>query len=194
LGELRKGAVESAIHDGDVLMGGRRAEAEEWVVLKDGSEVFVRPVRPEDKDLLTELVAGLSEESRHRRFMLTITYLPDRKLAQLTELDHHDSEALLALDTERGRKCLGVSRYTGLMGTDVRVAEVAAVVADAWQGRGLARVLVERLIERARAEGVERLVALVRKSNRQALRLFEKQLGFGRRGIESGLVELEMEL
>ena len=174
-------------------MGGRRAEAEERVVLKDGSEVFVRPVRPEDKDLLTDLVAGLSEESRHRRFMLTITYLPDRKLAQLTELDHHDSEALVALDAE-GRRCLGVSRYTGLMGTDVRVAEVAAVVADAWQGRGLARVLVERLIERARAEGVERLVALVRKRNRQALRLFEKQLGFGRRGIESGLVELEMDL
>src|SRR5215203_900006 len=119
-------------------MGGRRAEAEERVVLKDGSEVFVRPVRPEDKDLLTELVAGLGEESRYRRFMSPITQLPDRKLAQLTELDHHDSEALVTLDAE-GRRCLGASRYTGRIGTDQRVAEVATVVADAWQGRGFAR-------------------------------------------------------
>ena len=174
-------------------MDGRRAEAEERVVLKDGSEVLVRPVRPEDKDLLTELVAGLGEESRYRRFMSPITQLPDRMLAQLTELDHHDSEALVALDAE-GRRCLGVSRYTGRIGTDQRVAEVATVVADAWQGRGLARVLVERLIGRARAEGIERLVALIGKRNRQALRLFEKQLGFGRRGIESGMVEMHMDL
>jgi acetyltransferase len=171
-------------------MGGRRAEAEERVVLKDGSEVFVRPVRPEDKDLLTELVAGLGEESRYRRFMSPITQLPDRKLAQFTELDHHDSEALGA----EGRRCLGVSRYTGRIGTDQRVAEVATVVADAWQRRGLARVLVKLLIERARAEGIERLVALIGKRNRQALRLFEKQLGFGRRGIESGMVEMHMDL
>jgi nucleotide-binding universal stress UspA family protein len=96
-------------------------------------------------------------------------HLSDETLAYLTEVDHHDHEALVAIDPETGHS-VGVARFARSE-IEPREAEVSVTVADDWQGRGLGTALLERLTERARKEGVHRFTALVQAENRGALAL-----------------------
>jgi|SRR5579884_3173907 len=143
--------------------GPRRAK------LRDGSVVRVRAVRPADKALLRAAFDRLSEQSRYRRFFVPMRELTDRALAYLTEVDHHDHEALLAL-SEAGDEVLGVARYVRA-GKDAQDAEAAITVVDDWQGRGLGRLLLRRLARRAREEGIRRFTALVKVENPAAVEL-----------------------
>jgi RimJ/RimL family protein N-acetyltransferase len=143
---------------------GRRLE------LKDGSAVEVRPISAVDRELLTAGFERLSPESRYRRFFSPVSRLSDRQLDYLTDVDHHDHEALVALAEETG-DAVAVARYVR---TRPGVAEPAIVVADDWQGRGLATQLLDALADRAREEGVECFVAPVLAENRAAIALFER--------------------
>jgi GNAT superfamily N-acetyltransferase len=116
------------------------------VRLADGSLMTIRPVAPGDKSLIAAAFAELSEESRYRRFFTPLRELDAGQLAFLTELDHHDHEALLAIDGRSG-SCAGVARFVRVAD---EVAEPAVVVADRWQGLGLATALLAQLAERAR--------------------------------------------
>ncbi len=109
-------------------------------------------------------------------------------LAYLTDVDHHDHEALLAVDSERD-DAVGVARFVRVSDG---VAECAIVVADDWQNRGLGGQLLERLVERAREEGVERFTALVLAEDTDARRLLER-LGNTVRHAEGSQIELEIE-
>jgi GNAT superfamily N-acetyltransferase len=130
----------------------------------------IRPVTPADKPLLAAAFAQLSEESRYRRFFTPLRALDARHLAYLTELDHRDHEALLAIDARSG-SCAGVARFVRVAED---VAEPAVVVGDRWQRLGLGGALLERLAERARAEGISRFSAVVLAQNRDAVRLLER--------------------
>ena len=140
------------------------------VRLADGAELTIRPVQPADKGLLAGAFARLSDESRYRRFFSPVHELDAKQLAYLTELDHHDHEALLALDARDGA-CVGVARFVRVAPA---VAEPAVVVADQWQHRGLGTALLERLADRARAVSVTRFSAVVLAQNRDAIRLLER--------------------
>jgi len=140
--------------------------------LRDGSAVDVRPISPADRQRLSDGFDQLSPESRYRRFFSPVAHLSERQLDYLTDVDHRDHEALVAL-AEGTDEVVGVARYVRIRPD---VAEPAIVVADAWQGRGLARQLLDLLADRAREEGVETFVAPVLSENRAAIRLFE-QLG-----------------
>ena len=157
--------------------------------LRDGSSVVIRPIAPEDRELLRAGFERLSERSRYLRFQTPLTELSDETLAYLTEVDHHDHEALLAIDCERD-DAVGVARFVRV---GDGVAECAIVVADDWQNRGLGGQLLDRLVERARAEGVERFTALVLAENTDARRLLERLGNTVRRG-EGSQIELEIEL
>src|SRR3954467_11633827 len=135
--------------------------------LRDGSTVVIRPVEPGDKDAITAGFDRLSPESRYRRFFSPLEHLSERDLAYLTEIDHHDHEALIARSGTG--EPVGVARYvrTG----DRPKAEVAVVVVDHWQGRGVATALLERLSDRAREEGVRIFTATILAENRDALGL-----------------------
>jgi len=136
--------------------------------LRDGSRMLLREVRPDDKDAITAFFERLSPESRYRRFFTAMNRLSDSDLRYLTEVDHHDHEAVLGFDPDGGQ--VGVARYVG--GEQPGEAEVAVAVVDDWQGRGAATALLERLIERASENGVERFIALVLEENAGALELF----------------------
>ncbi len=166
---------------------------EQAVVLRDGTRLLVRPVRPDDKALLAEGFERLSPESRYRRFFAPLDKLTGRDLAYLTEVDHSDHEALLGLDAEDG-SMIGVARY--VRAEDPTEAEVAVVVGDPWHGRGVATALLERLTERARQEGVDHFVALVMSDNAEALELFRHLApgGSRTRRSASGHTELLIEL
>jgi GNAT superfamily N-acetyltransferase len=144
----------------------------ENVRLRDGSHVLVRAVRPDDKPLFIAGFERLSEESRYLRFMGYKKVLSLRDLEFFTELDHADHEAIGAIDPFTGEG-LAVARYMRLA-HDRSSAEAAVVVIDAWQGRGLGSVLLERLVDRARAAGIERFEATLFTDNKAMLALFER--------------------
>ncbi|HEY0630765.1 MAG TPA: GNAT family N-acetyltransferase [Thermoleophilaceae bacterium] len=138
--------------------------------LKDGSAVEVRPISTADRELLERAFERLSPESRYRRFFSPVSRLSERQLDYLTDVDHRDHEALVAL-AEDSDDAVAVARFVR---TRPGVAEPAIVVADDWQGRGLASQLLDALADRAREEGVECFVAPVLAENRAAIALFER--------------------
>ena len=117
--------------------------------LRDGSTAVIRPVEPEDAGLLVDGFEALSDRSRYARFLTAVPRLPRHWVADLVDLDHRDREALGALDPETGEG-IGVARYVRL-DDDPEEAEFAIAIADAWQGRGLGRVLLGELVDAARA-------------------------------------------
>lgn len=161
------------------------------IELRDGSAAFVRPVAPEDKAALAEAFERLSDESRYRRFLTAKPYLTNAELAYFTEVDHHDHEALVALD-ELGRG-VGVARFVRDAG-DPGVAEAAVTVTDDWQGHGLGTALLGRLADRARDEGIDRFSALVLAENRDMLDLLERLGPIRDLGRKAGTVEIEVTL
>lgn len=160
--------------------------------MRDGSVVVIRPIEPDDGDRLLELWSDMSELSRRRRFLSPASArATDEDLRYLVEVDHRRHEALLALD---GDGCgIGVARYVRAP-RDRESAEVAIVVADAWQRRGLATELLDRLTERARENGIERYTAIVSEDNDVVLRGLDRA-GAERTGIaDEGEIEFVLEL
>jgi RimJ/RimL family protein N-acetyltransferase len=150
--------------------------------LRDGSSIAIRPIEPEDRDRLRTGFEELSDRSRYLRFQAPVANLSEDQLSYLTAVDHHDHEALLAIDPDTGA-AVGVARF-------VRVRDD---VADDWQRRGLATELLDRLVLRAREEGVHRFTALVLADNPEAIRLLER-LGDTEQQRTGSQVELEIAL
>src|SRR3954467_14826565 len=123
-----------------------RADHHTTVTLKDGARALIRPITPDDRDALAAGVAGLSPESRYRRFFAPVSELSERDLDYLTRVDHHDHEALLAVDAATGD---GVGGARGVR-AGPGVPEPPIVVADDWHGRGVGTRLLDALVERAR--------------------------------------------
>jgi RimJ/RimL family protein N-acetyltransferase len=132
-------------------------------VLRDGSRVLIRPVQSADAPLLADGFARLSATSRWMRFLTPKKELSPAELRFLTDLDHHDHEALGALDHRDGRG-VGVARYVR-QADDPWGADIAVTIVDEWQGRGLGTELLARLSDRAREENIQRFTALVAAEN-----------------------------
>ena len=131
----------------------------------------------------------MSEDSRYRRFFQPIHELSDSNLRFLTEVDHHDHEALMALDED---EAVGVARYVRSVEKPSR-AEVAVSVVDDWQGKGVGGGLLERLVDRAREEDVTHFTALVQAANPTAVRVLST-LGATQTHRAGDEVELDIEL
>jgi RimJ/RimL family protein N-acetyltransferase len=170
----------------------RAATGAEYVTLKDGSEVIVRQVRPEDKPLFVAGWERFGEESRYKRFMGHKRRLTMDELVRFTELDHVDHEAVGALDS-RAREGLGVARYLRLPKRP-DVAEVAIAVIDAWQGRGLGRVLLRRLTARAAENRIHKFTASLFTDNRAMLALFQRLGEVRVIGGEGRVLDVDVEL
>jgi RimJ/RimL family protein N-acetyltransferase len=131
--------------------------------LRDGSAVRIRQVQSADAALLADGFARLSPRSRQLRFLTRKKQLSSAELRYLTDVDHHDHEALVALSHADGRG-VGIARYIR-HADDPHAAEIAVTIVDDWQGRGLGTELVTRLSNRARHEGIHRFTALVAEDN-----------------------------
>jgi GNAT superfamily N-acetyltransferase len=165
----------------------------ERVLLRDESVVVIRKVQSGDAPLLADGFARLSAESRQLRFLTGKPNLTHAELRYLTEVDHHDHEALGALDSADGRG-LGVARYIR-QADDPEGAEVAVTVIDDWQRRGLATELLSRLADRGRQEGIHHFTALVSAGNTAMVGLLhESRTGVRVTHRESGTVEYEITL
>jgi acetyltransferase len=134
-------------------------------------------MRPDDRDLEAEFVRHLSGDARYKRFMATMRELSDAKLRYLTDVDQVRHVALVATADVGGRQVeLGVARYiVDPVGTG---CEFAIAVDDAWQGSGLAGMLMHALMGVARARGLASMEGVVLAANSRMLN-FTRQLGFG---------------
>jgi GNAT superfamily N-acetyltransferase len=159
---------------------------------RDGRAIEIRPLEASDKPLLAEGLKRMSEESRYRRFLSPKHEFTSGELSYLTEVDHHDHEALIALDCVSG-EAVGVARY--VRRPDERgVAEPAVAVIDDWQGAGVGKALLGLLIDRATEEGISSFRALVQRDNRPMLKLLDGEVSPTAVDAGPGLVEVEFEL
>jgi len=157
--------------------------------LKDGSRILIRPLAADDREGLAEGFERLSPESRYRRFFGPVTHLSERELDYLTQIDHHDHEALVALEEDSGEG-IAVARFIRI---DDDSAEPAIAVVDDWQHRGVAAHLLDALADRAREEGISRFVAQVLSDNTAAINAFRK-LGTATRDGMGREIELTVDL
>jgi acetyltransferase len=139
--------------------------------LGDGSRMTIRPTLPQDAELLREFFRSLSPESRRRRFMSRIEELLEALIERFASIDYRSHLALVAEVSEGGRRIMiGEARYV-VEQRDPGAGEFAIAVADAWQGRGIARDLLDRLEAQAAASGLCRMVADTLLANRGMLGL-----------------------
>ena len=145
-------------------------ELVETLRLKDGRSVLVRPIHPQDEPIVQSFVRALSPRSRYFRFHNAIRELDARMLHAATHVDYRRHLALIAesfdgdVETE-----VGAARY--VVREPTQTADFAVAVADAWQRQGLARRLIERLVEIAAARGVRHLRGDVLENNHAMLDL-----------------------
>ncbi len=156
------------------------------VVVADGGTVHLRPIRPSDADAIVAFHGGLSQRTRYLRYFSAYPRIPERDLQHFTNVDHHDRVALVA---ELGKQIIAVGRYEHA--ADSPDAEVAFVVADEHQGRGIGSVLLEHLAAAARERGVGRFMAVVLAENQAMIRVFRDAGYEVTRQLEHGEVTLE---
>jgi RimJ/RimL family protein N-acetyltransferase len=161
------------------------------VALRDGAAVLIRQVQSTDAALLADGFARLSPRSRQMRFLTRKKQLSSAELRYFTDVDHHDHEALVALNPADGRG-VGIARYIR-HADDPHAAEIAVTIIDDWQGRGLGTELVTRLSGRARQEGIHRFTALVAEDNTAVARML-RNASASLAGRSPGTVEYEITL
>ncbi len=144
--------------------------------LPDGTDVTIRPIRPEDAELEQAFVRNLSPESRYFRFMRTLAELTPEMLVRFTQIDYDREMAFLACVVRDGRETeVGVARY--VTNPDGRTCEFAVVIADEWQGRGIAARLMTELMRVARERGLQVMEGEVLAANARMFHLM-RNLGF----------------
>ncbi|MGW5054433.1 bifunctional acetate--CoA ligase family protein/GNAT family N-acetyltransferase [Actinokineospora sp. NPDC004072] len=156
------------------------------VVLADGGTVHLRPIVPTDADALRAFHGRLSERTRYYRYFGPYPRIPDRDLRRFSTVDHEGRVAFIAL---LGDDIIAVGRYERLAGQDS--AEVAFVVEDAHQGRGLGSILLEHLAAAARERGLAKFEAEVLAENGQMVRVFRDAGYQVSRAFDEGVLHLE---
>ena len=163
--------------------------------MKDGSEVLIRPIRPEDEPMMVKFHATLSERSVYLRYFHLMNLSQRVAHERLTRICFIDYAREMALVAERRNpttgenEILGVGRLTRVLGSND--AEVAVLVSDQWHGRGLGKELLARLVIVGGDEKLTALKADILPDNRDVMRICEK-LGFTlRHSVEDEVVKAE---
>ncbi len=144
--------------------------------LPNGTNIVIRPIRPEDVDLEQNFTRELSDEAKYFRYMSSVQELTPEMLMRFTQIDYHYEMALIATTEEENREVeLGVARY--VINPDKKSCEFALVVSDKWQRQGIGHRLMHNLMEVARDRGLERMEGEVLSNNFKMLDLM-KSLNF----------------
>ena len=157
-------------------------------LLRDGRPIHLRPIRPDDADALRGFHESLSEETIYFRFFAPYPKLSDRDVRRFTELDYQDRVAIVAL---LGGELIGIGRYDRVGESE---AEVAFVISDQHQGRGLGSILLEHLAAAARENGIWRFVADVLPANKRMAATFAEAGFTVTSQLEDGVVHVEFDI
>jgi acetyltransferase len=156
------------------------------VVLRDGATVTLRPICPEDERALTALYARLSPQTSYQRFFTVMRRLPPDWAHILANVDYDRTMAMVALGPDDD--LIGVARYAYDRRGDE--AEIAIVIEDCWQGRGLGTLLLGELIGYATGKGLRRFRAYVLADNVRMLKLIKRVARILDRTLDSGVLSL----
>jgi acyl-CoA synthetase (NDP forming)/RimJ/RimL family protein N-acetyltransferase len=170
---------------------------EHWeadVLLRDGRTAHLRPITPHDAEALVEFYSQVSDQSKYYRFFAPMPTLSDRDVERFTSVDHRSRVAfVLTVGEDASQRILAVGRYDLIDETDRR-AEVAFLVQDRHQGRGMGQVLLEHLAQAGRERGVKRFVAEVLPDNRRMIQVFREQGYQVTGGWDEGVMHLEFDI
>ncbi len=155
------------------------------VLLRDGRTAHLRPIRGEDAELMVDFYGRVSDESKYFRFFTPMPTLSDKDVHRFTHVDHRERVALVMLV---GGQMIAVGRYDTVHAGE---AEVAFLVEDRHQGRGIAQLLLEHLAQAGRERGIERFVAEVLPDNQKMIRTFRDAGYRVASEYEDGVVVLE---
>jgi GNAT superfamily N-acetyltransferase len=185
-------ALDRAIELLDAAAEGREVDPI-GLELRDGTWALVRPIRSDDKHRLRRGLDWLSPRSRELAFHLPVNDLTDAQLRYVTEIDHVDHVAWVALDPDDlDAPGMGIGRYVRLR-HDPEVAEAAITVLDRYQGRGLGTVLLALLARSARHHGIRVFRNYVLANNQTMLGLFT-ELGATSQPLDRRVLEVDFEL
>lgn len=162
-------------------------------MLKDGTRALLRLIRPSDKRLLASGMQRLSAEGRYRRFHVPKHDLSRAELKYLTEVDSRTHFAIGAVRRGGRREGLGIARFVCLRERP-NVAEIAIVVADEMQGKGLGRELLVRLSEAARERGIRSFTCEVLATNQIFLSLLASVFSDLKRRNDGPIVTVDIDL
>ncbi len=152
------------------------AEYESRLTLKNGKEVFVRPILQTDEYLLVDLLNKLSADSLYLRFLRPVNSLPEELLFQLTHINYKSNFALVAVIREDGKdSIIAVARYG--YDPEEKVTDFAIVVRDDWQHYGLGKFLLSTLFTIGRKQGIFHFVSFVDSTNHIMKQLL-RELGY----------------
>lgn len=158
------------------------------VVMSNGRPVHIRPIRPDDGDRLRAFHESLSERTIYFRFFTAKTELSDEEIERFTHVDYDNRAAFVAV--LRGN-IVGVARYDRI---DERDAEVAFVLRDELQGRGLGSILLEHLAAAARERGIRRFIAETLTNNSRMIATFTESGFKAKAHREDDVIAVEMDL
>src|SRR5512144_425230 len=161
------------------------------VLLRDGHTAHLRPISPDDEERLVEFYAQVSAESKYLRFFAPMPTLSDRDVKRFTHVDHNDRVAFVLTVAD---KIIAVGRFDRIPGPDEQPgdeAEVAFLVQDAHQGRGIAQLLLEHLAQAGRERGVKKFVAEVLPENQRMIQIFREAGYKVAGGFEEGVMRFE---
>ena len=137
--------------------------------LGDGTDIVLRPIRPDDASLLSTFMDGLSPEAKYFRFMHALQHLSSEMLVRFTQIDYDSEMAVVAVEETEEAPVLGVARY--LSNPDHVSCEFALVVSDTRQNQGLGHRLMTKLIEVAKDKGLSVIEGEVLSNNYKMLGL-----------------------
>ena len=164
-------------------------EFDRQVVLKDGAHVWLRAIRPDDEPRLVDLYGRLSQHTAYQRFFTAMKRLPPDWAHFFANVDYRRRMAVVAEREHEGRvELIGVGRYEA--SDEEAAAEVAFVVQDGWQGRGLGAILLDDITRAGEARGIRRFRAYVLADNRRMLELLTRATDVLERKLEDGVVSI----
>jgi len=146
-------------------------ELERYEVLKDGTQIFFRPVKPTDEPAMTEMLYSLSKESVRTRYFTQLMAFPHKAVQKLTNIDYRNDLAIVGVvPSPAGEEIVAIAQY--YLDPDTQAAEVAFLVQDEWQAKGMGTFLLQYLATVARKRGVRQFYATVLPINRPMLNIF----------------------
>jgi acetyltransferase len=162
------------------------------ILLKNGKNVLLRPIRPEDEAMHAEMIANFSEQTHYYRFFSTGLKVNHDFLTRFTQIDYDREIAIVAEVQEKKKRMLaGVVRIVGDPYNET--AEYAIAIADPWQGLGLGNFLTDFILEIARKRGFQKIYASLLRGNNKMQHLFERN-GFRIRPDDVDTFYAEVEL
>jgi RimJ/RimL family protein N-acetyltransferase len=147
------------------------SELEKNDTLRDGTEISFRPIKPTDESALSEMLYSLSPTSIRTRYMTQTMRFPHKDIQQLTNIDYQRDLAIVGtVPTVSAEQIVAIAQY--FLDPKTQAAEVAFVVQDEWQQKGMGTLLLDYLTQIARQRGVRRFYAKVLPVNKAMLAVF----------------------